>query len=44
MNPAGPRLEPSTNVTIHVVKVQDNAPLDSSKFTKPESKAAAATQ
>jgi hypothetical protein len=44
MNPAGPRLEPSTNVTIRVAKVQDNAPLDSSKFTKPESKAAAAAQ
>ena len=44
MNPAGPRLEPSTNVTLRVVKVQDNAPLDSSKFTKPESKAAAAAQ
>lgn len=42
MNPAGPRLEPSTNVTLRVVKVQDNAQLDSSKFTKPESKAAAA--
>ena len=42
MNPAGPRLEPSTNVTIRVAKVQDNTPLDSSKFTKPESKAAAA--
>ena len=44
MNPAGPRLEPSTSVTIRVTKVQDNAPLDSSKFTKPESKAAAAAQ
>jgi hypothetical protein len=44
MNPAGPRLEPSTNVTIRVIKVQDNAPLDSSKFTKPESKTAAAAQ
>jgi photosynthetic reaction center cytochrome c subunit len=42
MNPAGPRLEPSTNVTIRIGKVQDNAQLDSSKFTKPESKAAAA--
>ena len=42
MNPAGPRLEPSTNMTIRIAKVQDNAQLDSSKFTKPESKAAAA--
>jgi photosynthetic reaction center cytochrome c subunit len=44
MNPAGPRLEPSTNVTVRVLRVQDNAPLDSSKFTKPESKTAAAAQ
>lgn len=44
MNPAGPRLEPSTTVILRVIKVQDNAPLDSSKFTKPESKAAAAAQ
>jgi len=44
MNPAGPRLEPSTSVTVRVIKVQDNAPLDSSKFTKPESKTAAAAQ
>lgn len=43
-NPAGPRLEPSTSVTIRVTRVQDNAPLDSSKFTKPESKTAAAGQ
>jgi photosynthetic reaction center cytochrome c subunit len=43
-NPAGPRLEPSTSVTLRVTKVQDNTPLDSSKFVKPESKAAAATQ
>lgn len=42
MNPATPRTEPSTNATIRVIKVQDNAPLDSSKFAKPESKAAAA--
>ena len=44
MNPATPRTEPSTNATIRVIKVQDNAPLDSSKFAKPESKAAAAGQ
>jgi hypothetical protein len=42
MNPANARTEPSTNATIRVTKVQDNAPLDSSKFAKPESKAAAA--
>jgi photosynthetic reaction center cytochrome c subunit len=44
MNPANARTEPSTNATIRVTKVQDNAPLDSSKFVKPESKAAAAAQ
>ena len=44
MNPANPRTEPSTTATIRVTKVQDNAPLDSSKFAKPESKAAAAAQ
>ncbi|PYU33951.1 MAG: c-type cytochrome [Acidobacteria bacterium] len=44
MNPANARTEPSTTATIRVTKVQDNAPLDSSKFTKPESKAAAAAQ
>lgn len=44
MTPAGPRTEPATTATIRVTKVQDNAPLDSSKFAKPESKAAAAAQ
>jgi len=44
MNPANARTEPSTTATIRVNKVQDNAPLDSSKFAKPESKAAAAAQ
>jgi photosynthetic reaction center cytochrome c subunit len=44
MNPANARTEPATTATIRVTKVQDNAPLDSSKFTKPESKAAAAAQ
>jgi hypothetical protein len=44
MNPAGPRLEPATSITIRVTKVQDNAPLDSSKFVKPESKATTAAQ
>jgi len=42
MNPANARTEPATTATIRVTKVQDNAPLDSSKFVKPESKAAAA--
>src|SRR5438445_475970 len=44
MNPANARTEPSTNATIRVAKVQDNAPLDSSKFAKPESKATVAAQ
>jgi photosynthetic reaction center cytochrome c subunit len=44
MNPANPRTEPSTSATIRVTKVQDNAPLDSSKFVKPESKAAVTAQ
>lgn len=44
MNPANARTEPSTNATIRITKVQDNAPLDSSKFAKPESKAVAAAQ
>lgn len=42
MTPANARTEPSTTATIRVAKVQDNAPLESSKFTKPESKAVAA--
>lgn len=44
MTPASPRSEPSTTAIIRVTKVQDNAPLDSSKFARPESKAAAAAQ
>ena len=44
LNPATPRSEPTAVATIRVTKVQDNAPLDSSKFAKPESKAAAAAQ
>ena len=44
MNPANPRTEPTTTATLRVTKVQDNAPLDSSKFTKPETKATAAAQ
>ena len=44
MNPANARTEPSSTATIRVTKVQDNAPLDSSKFVKPESKTATAAQ
>ena len=41
MNPANEDSVPATNATIHVTKVQDNAPLDNTKFAKPEAKAAA---
>jgi len=44
MNPASARLEPSSSITIRVTKVADNAPLDSSKFVKPESKVTEAAQ
>jgi len=44
LNPATPRSEPTAVATIRVTKVQDNAPLDSSKFAKPESKATVAAQ
>jgi photosynthetic reaction center cytochrome c subunit len=44
MSPANPRTVLSGTATIYVTKVEDNAPLDSSKFAKPESKAAAAAQ
>jgi photosynthetic reaction center cytochrome c subunit len=44
MNPANARTEPSSTATIRVTKVQDNAPLDSPKFVKPESKTATAAQ
>jgi hypothetical protein len=44
MNPASPRSEPATTATIRVTKVENNVPLDTSKFMKPESKAAAAAQ
>ncbi len=44
MSPANPRTVLSGTATLYVTKVQDNAPLDSSKFAKPESKAAAAAQ
>ncbi len=42
MNPATPRVELAPTATIHVIKVQDNASIDDSKFTKPESRLAAA--
>jgi len=42
MYPANPRAELEATATIRVTKVQDNAPLDVSKFNKPETKTAAA--
>lgn len=42
MSPANERTVLSGTVTVYVTKVEDNAPVDSSKFAKPESKAAAA--
>jgi len=39
--PANEDSVPATNATIHVTKVQDNAPLDNTKFAKPEAKSAA---
>jgi len=44
MSPVNPRTVLSGTATIYVTKVEDNAPVDSSKFAKPESKAAAAAQ
>jgi len=44
MSPANPRTVLYGSATIYVTKVVDNAPLESSKFSKPESKAAAAAQ
>jgi hypothetical protein len=41
MYPANEDSVPATNATIHVTKVQDNAPLDNTKFAKPEAKSAA---
>ena len=41
MSPASERTVLSGTATIYVTKVEDNAPVDSSKFSKPESKAAA---
>jgi hypothetical protein len=38
MIPGSPRSEMWTNSTMHVQKVQDNVPLDSGKFAKPQSK------
>lgn len=42
MSPANPRTVLYGSATLYVTKVEDNAPLESSKFSKPESKAAAA--
>ena len=42
MTPATPRSTPETSATIRVTKVQDNAPVESSKFAKPQPKKAAA--
>lgn len=42
MDPANGDAIPATSSTLRVTKVQDNAPVDNSKFTKPESKTAAA--
>lgn len=42
MSPANPRTELTATATIRVTKVQDNAPVDGSKFAKPESKPTAA--
>jgi photosynthetic reaction center cytochrome c subunit len=44
MSPATPRTVLNGTATIYVTKVEDNKPLDSSKFAKPESKATAAAQ
>jgi len=38
MDPATPRLELVTQSTIHVQQVQDNVPIDDTKFVKPVSK------
>lgn len=40
--PAGPHIELAPTATITVTKVQDNVPIDDTKFAKPETKAAAA--
>ncbi len=44
MDPASGESIPGTNATLRVIKVQDNAPLDDTKFAKPESKAAPAAR
>ena len=41
MDPAGPRVELGTAATIYVTKVQDNAPIADTEFTKPTSQAPA---
>jgi hypothetical protein len=42
MNPATPRTELAPNATLRVTKVQDNAPIEDSKFAKPATRAAPA--
>jgi hypothetical protein len=42
MSPANPRTVLYGTATINVTKVEDNAPLETSKFAKPESKVASA--
>lgn len=42
MYPAGARTELATTSTIRVLKVQDNLPIDTAKFTKPATAATAA--
>jgi len=44
MSPASARTVLSGIATLYVTKVEDNKPLDSSKFVKPESKTTAAAQ
>ena len=42
MNPANPRTELAPNATLRVTKVEDNATIDASKFTRPEPRPPAA--
>ena len=42
MNPANPRTELAPNATLRVTKVEDNAPIEDSRFAKPEPRPAAA--
>jgi hypothetical protein len=38
MEPAGSRTELGTHSTIRVERIQENVPIDSAKFIKPETK------